>query len=618
MIWKGRPGEGRTELLPRISSAKLKHAPGSAWLYSDAGFIALGELAARLGGGALGPLAERKLFVPLGMCATGFSPPARLAPRLVSSWPAHKEVKRLRKGQAYDPLAARMGGVSGHAGLFSTADDLARFGQMMLKEGTRGDAKVLEPASVRSMIRPHPLPGAKGQRGLGWDINSPHASGKGQLSPGAYGHTGYTGTSLWVDPERRLVVALLTNRSRFRPMPSANGLRRRVHNTVVEALLEPPDTPVKTGLDRLVEEEFKQLRGRKIGLITNRSAVDGRGRWIGDLLTRAEGVRVEALFVPEHGLGADVDRHVKDGAVKLGDRTVKVYSLFGPHRRPRPEALAGLDTLVFDVPVVGVRYYTYLATMGWAMEEAARFKLRFMVLDRPDPLGGVKVQGPLSSARRRTSANYHPLPVRYGMTTGELARLYNRERRIKARLEIIKVQGWKRGQDFRRQGLPWRNPSPNIRTHRQALLYGAVGLLEGTNLAVGRGTDSPFQLVGAPWIDHRSLLGYLRRLNPPGVHFSLASFTPASSRHRGKACQGVRLTVTDSSKLDPVRVGVTLAVALRRLYRARWKTAKLYRIISHPPTTRAILSGQMVKRVTRLWAKGLSRFLKIRERYLLY
>ena len=609
VVWAGKLTDGRKQILPRIRKARMKALAGQRYGYSDTGYIVLGELARARGGKRLDALAHDHLYRPLGMCSTGFNPPAAKRQRLISPWPEGGKL-----GQVYDPLAARLDGVAGHAGLFSTADDLARFGQMMQNGGQLQGQRVLSAATVARMVKPRALPGRSRKRGMGWDL----APASGRLSARSYGHGGFTGTSLWIDPRHQLVLVLLTNRTRLTPAPSVYRLRRRIHALVLGALARPPKTPVRTGLDRLVDDNFAALAGRRVGLITNRAAVDHKGRWIVDLLAGAPRVKLQALFVPEHGLSARQDRRIADSLLKHGGRRIPVRSLFGARRRPHAAALAGLDTLVFDVPTVGVRYYTYLSTMGWAMEAAAKHGLRFVVLDRPDPLGGKQVQGPLSGTTRRNSTNYHPLPLRYGMTVGELARYFNGERKLGARLRVLRVTGWRRGQSFAAQGLPWRDPSPNIRSWRQALLYGGTGMVEGTNVAVGRGTDSPFQLVGAPWIRGPDLARELNRRRVPGVYWTAARFTPASSRHRGKLCQGVRAVLLHPRLLNPARLGLALAASLRKLYPKDWKTANLYKLIGHPATTRALLSGRRTETIPAIWRPGLRRFLSMRKKYLMY
>lgn len=614
-VWGKGAQDNKDVILARIKKAKMKAAPGESYRYSDIGYILLGELVSKLAKEPFETYIQKKIFSPLGMCHTNFNPPAQLLLRTISPWP-----NGIKAGQVYDPLAARMKGIAGHAGLYSTAEDLGRLGQMMLDYGMAQGRRIMAKSIVERMLGPRPLPGRTIEaRGLGWDISSPHAqSCKGSLSPRAFGHTGFTGTSLWIDPEHELVVVLLTNRTYFDPAPSVNSLRQRVHDTLVTGLHQKPKPPVATGLDQLVKSHFAMLRGHRVGLITNRTAIDLQGRWMVDLIANAPKVQLQALFVPEHGLEAQLDQHIKDGQLQLKTRRIPIYSLFGSRRRPSVTMLADLDTLVFDMQTVGVRYYTYLATMGWAMEEAAQYHLQFVVLDRPNPLGGHWVQGPVSDIHRRTSTNYHPLPVRYGMTLGELARLFNGERHLKTQLKVVPLRGWKREMLFPETGLAWINPSPNIRSWRQSLLYAGVGLLETTNVSVGRGTTTPFQLIGAPWMDSATLVEQMNRFALKGIHFVPTAFTPSAKPYKNELCHGIRLIVTEPRKLDPVQMGITLAVILRQQYPQQWKTKELFRLINHPPTTQAILDGRTVDEILALWSTRLKQFMRIRSRYLLY
>ncbi|MCC6750822.1 MAG: DUF1343 domain-containing protein [Deltaproteobacteria bacterium] len=612
VVWKGPLTDGRDAIFQRIAKAKLRGAAGAAFKYSDLGYILLGEAVAARSGKSLDRAVADALFAPLGLCDTGFAPPREVLGRVVTPWPEGG-----KEGEVYDPLAWRMGKVAGHAGLYSTLDDLALFGQMLLEGGTLRGRRVLSARSVAELSGPHSVPGV-GQRGFGFRLDRGRQGQAGALSPSAYGHTGYTGTSLWIDPERRLVVALLTNRTYLEPPPSVGALRARVHDVVKGSLVASPARVVTTGLDRLHEQGYAPLRGRRVGLITNQTAIDRQGRWIVDLLEEAPGVKLVSLFVPEHGLKAQVDRRIHDSTLTRGGQRVPVYSLFGSRRRPTDATLAGLDTLVFDVAAVGVRYYTYLATMGWAMEEAARRKLRFVVLDRPNPLGGEGAEGPVSSATRRTSTNYHPVPLRYGMTVGELARLYNAERRIGADLVVVPARGWRRAQLFPEQGLPWRDPSPNIRSWRQALLYAGIGFLESTNVAVGRGTDAPFQWFGAPWLDGPGFAQALAARKVPGFYVVPRVLTPKSGPYRGERCSGVQVILTDGRRARPVRLGLEVALLLRERHRQEWETKHLYRLINDPPTTEALLAGQPAERILRRFEPALARFLKARRRYLLY
>jgi uncharacterized protein YbbC (DUF1343 family)/CubicO group peptidase (beta-lactamase class C family) len=614
-VWAGPRPKGpvvrlsdlSAKILPRIHRSRLRALPGGRYKYSDIGFILLGRIVEQLRGRSLAQVTRDRLFGPLGMCDTGFVPRGAWLARTVSPWP-----KGGNHGVVYDPLAARLAGVAGHAGLYGTADDLARYGQALLSGGFLAGKRVLGARTIQTMFTAAALPGGA-RRALGWRV-----AGAG-LTPRSVGHTGYTGTSLWLDRRAQLVVVLLTNRTAVIPAGRVGALRARVNRVLAAALSRPVKRAVRSGLDRLVGDRFKQLAGARVGLITNHTAVDAKGRWIVDLLLAAPKVRLQAIFAPEHGLKAKLDRYLGDKVLRRRGRRVPVYSLFGDRRRPTDKTLRGVDTLVFDMQTVGVRYYTYLATMGWAMEEAARRKLRFVVLDRPNPLGGLAVQGPVSSATRRTSTNYHPIPVRHGMTIGELARLYNGERRIGAKLQVLRASGWRRSWRFDRWGQGrWRYPSPNIRSWRQALLYAAVGLLESTRLAVGRGTKSPFHWFGAPWIDGPKLARELARHKLPGVHIVPVSFTPRSSWYRGKRCHGVRLLLTNAARFRPPRAAVVFATTLLKLYPRAWPHKGLFRLFNHPPTTKAILAGESPERVWSRWTQGLARFRKTRRRYLLY
>ena len=614
-VWAGKRPAGptvrlsdqRDAILGRIKRARLRALPGGRYKYSDIGFILLGRIVERLRGRSLALVVRDRLFRPLGMCDTVFVPQGARLARVVSPWPHGGNL-----GVVYDPLAARMSGVAGHAGLYGTADDLARYAQALLAGGTLSGRRVLRRRTIARMLTAADLPGGV-RRALGWRV-----AGAG-MSARSFGHTGYTGTSLWADRQTGVVAVLLTNRTRVHPPGKVGKLRAHVNQVIAAALRRPVKVRVRCGLDRLVAHGFRELRGAHVALITNHTAVDARGRWIVDLLLRAPGVRLKAIFAPEHGLHAKLDRYLGDKSLRRGGRRIPVYSLFGGRRRPTKATLRGVDTVVFDVQTVGVRYYTYLATMGWAMEEAARRKLRFIVLDRPNPLGGVAVEGPVSSARRRTSTNYHPIPVRSGMTIGELARLYNGERHLRVNLHVVPLAHWRRAWRFDRWGRgPWRNPSPNIRTWREALLYAAVGLLESTKLAVGRGTKSPFNVLGAPWIDGPRLARVLTQEKIPGVLFLPVTFTPRSSVYRGKRCHGVRLVLTDPSRFRPPRTAVYLATTLLKLYPRAWPHEGLYRLFNHPPTTREILAGSSPARIMKTWARGLRRFRQIRRRYLLY
>ncbi|MGL4554599.1 MAG: exo-beta-N-acetylmuramidase NamZ family protein [Gemmataceae bacterium] len=378
-----------------------------------------------------------------------------------------------------------------------------------------------------------------------------------------------------------------------------------------------PPAAVRTGIDVLRRDGFKQLAGRRVGLVTNHTGVAADGTATIDLLHAAPGVKLVALFSPEHGIRGALDQAVvPDGK---DDKTgLPVYSLYGKRRRPDAEHLRGIDTLVYDIQDIGCRFYTYLTTLGFILETAAEHKIRVVVLDRPNPIGGVAVEGPVLEKRHESFVGYHPLPVRHGMTLGELARLLNAERKIGAELEVVKVEGWRRGDRFDRAGLTWVNPSPNMRSLTAALLYPGVGLLETTNLSVGRGTDRPFEQIGAPWMDGRKLAAEMNAAGLPGVRFMPVRFTPSANVHAKKECGGVQIYLDDWSRFGSVPVGLTLAATLRRLHPEDWQTKRYNVLLCNTPVHQAVVKGEPAAELLRRAAEGVKEFTAVRQKYLLY
>jgi uncharacterized protein YbbC (DUF1343 family) len=322
------------------------------------------------------------------------------------------------------------------------------------------------------------------------------------------------------------------------------------------------------------------------------------------------------LFSPEHGIRGLLDEKVSDS---VDDRTgLPIVSLYGTRQRPAPEHLKGLDTLVFDIQDIGCRYYTYISTLGNCLEEAARAGLRFVVLDRPNPIGGTAVEGPISDDDQRSFTAWHPIPVRHGMTVGEIARFFNQERAIGANLTVIRVEGWERRQWLDQTGLYWTNPSPNMRSLTQAALYPGVGLLETTNLSVGRGTDTPFEMVGAPWLDGRAFAIAMNRQGLPGVRFVPVRFVPRSSVFSGERCVGVNILIVDRARFSPVRTGIAMAAALRSAYPSQWKAEAYGRLLANRQIHQLLLAGASPNQMELSWREGLERFKARRRRYLLY
>lgn len=546
--------------------------------YSDVGYILLGELVAAVAGKPFDTFCEEAIFEPLAMKDTSFSPDAARRARSAPTFQRH--------GAVHDPRAAALGGVAGHAGLFSTAHDLARWADMILAGGQLGEKRVLSAASVKEMLRPR----AKSRR----------TAGLVQSVVGGFAHTGFTGTSLWIEPSRQTALIILASRLHPKGKGDVKKLRQEVRAAVIAANRAQR---VSLGVDVARADAFAALAGKRVGLITNATGRARDGVRTIDLLHQAPNVKLVALFSPEHGLAAQVDGAVADGRdVRTG---VVIHSLYGKHQRPTPAQLANVDALVFDMQSIGARFYTYETTLGYALEAAARRSIPILVFDRPNPIGGTRVEGPVLEPTRRSFVGYHPVPVRHGMTIGELARLFNAERRIGAALTVVKLAGWKRAQTFVDTGLAWTDPSPNMKSPEAALLYPGLALLELTNVSVGRGTEAPFTTLSAPWLDADAIVAELEAAELPGVTFR-------AGKH------AVHFSVTDPDALRSVRLGLALAVALNEHHAAAWQTKNLITLIGHRPTVRAILAGKSLDDVIAAHAADVAAFRKRREAYLLY
>ncbi len=595
-------GADRARLLEHIGRLSNVAKPGERFVYSDVGFVLLEEVVRRKAGEDLATFSTREVFAPLGMTETMFLPSPALRARAA---PTEQREGRWMVGEVHDPRAYAMGGVAGHAGLFSTADDLARFAQALLDE-----TKLVSAKTRATFLTRYATP--KGGRALGWDVDSPNATHKSRLfSPSTFGHGGFTGTAMWIDPERDLFLVFLSNRVHPEGKGAVHSLVAEIGSGAVAA------SDVRPGIDVLARSGFAELRGAKVGLLTNAGARARDGKRTLDVLRGAPGLTLVRIFSPEHGLGAE-----REG--KIGDATyegVPVTSLYGEHMTPTPETLDGIDTLVVDLQDAGTRFYTYASTMKLAMKVAAERKLRVVVLDRPNPLGGVRVEGPLLEADAvRSFVNHHRLPVRHGMTLGELAKLFAADENLDVRLDVVRAANWRRKDEWDRTGLPWVSPSPNLRSVTSVRLYPALGLLESTNVSVGRGTDMPFEVVGAPFVDPDALLAKIRELDPtlPGVAFEKTTFTPTSSVHAGRPCKGVRVRITDRSALEPVRTGVVLALALQAVAGTSWKSEKLDRMFGDHATVDAIRALRSRDEIERAWQSDLAAFGEKRRAFLLY
>jgi SSS family transporter len=708
----------RAEGIRRAMDATLETVPGTHFKYSDINFITLGALVEKISGQTLDVYAQEHIFAPLGMthtrylpflsacgvkdvhgsavsvpspltvatnvsCTSDDSPASRggwvpgvwipsIAPTAYDnegSALTNPDYDRMLRGTVHDPTTRRMGGVAGHAGVFSTAGDIASFAQALLDRlAGRQSSFPLDQATLKLMTEPEqPASAVSGAtiftpdgktttgvaaRGFGWDINSAFSRPRGEVFPiGSFGHTGFTGTSLWMDPESDSFVIILSNAIHPRGAPPISVLRGQVASAAVRAMRVGAEHPTTiaysqtlTGVDVLEATHFDALAQAakrhgnhlRLGLLTNQTGLDREGRRTIDILQHSlPEVELKTLFSPEHGLLGTKD------TVKIGNdmdpaTKLPILSLYGAkpeQRHPSMESLKDLDAVVIDLQDVGVRFFTYEVLVGYFLEAAAQAHIEVILLDRPNPNGGIAVQGPVSDAGAESYNNYMPMPVRNGMTLGELALYFNSERRvpsatssnilvpIHAQLTVVPMQNWSRGQYFDETGLKWTNPSPNLRSPAAATLYPAVGLSEMTNISVGRGTDKPYEHIGAPYIDAPALAAYLTTRNIPGVSFVPTSFAVAEdSNHypsHGKTIPGVAFTVTDRGAFNSPEMGIELISALHHLY-PEFQLAKAAYLVTNVDTMQALTNMDDPRKIAAGWEKDLTVFERRREAYLLY
>jgi uncharacterized protein YbbC (DUF1343 family) len=630
---------GYETAIERACAESLRSVPDSTFVYSDINYIVLGELIRIVSGRNLDAYTHQEIFAPLRMNDTGFLPPAAKLGRVA---PTELVAGKMIHGVVHDPTARRMGGIAGHAGLFTTTADLARFARMILNGGELDGARILSPASVAAMTRPQN--DGSDRRGLGWDIDSRFSGPRGRWFPAgaSFGHTGWTGTSLWIEPAAKTFVIFLSNRVHPDGKGDVTPLRREIGTLAAEAINRDASA-VLNGIDVLVREDFARLRGLTVGLITNQSGRDRQGRLTIDLLHEAKDVKLVALFSPEHGIRGVADDTVGD---TIDEKTkLPVYSLYGDtpkrtpgmssadydlavirSRAPKAEHLRGIDVLVFDIQDIGARFYTYSATLGAALEAAAREKKKIIVLDRVNPIAGVAFEGPVQT-RAPSFIGFHDIPVRHGMTLGELARLFNTERKFGADLEIVRCENWSRERWYDETGLPWVNPSPSMRSLAAATLYTGFCLLESTSISMGRGTAKPFEQVGAPFVDGVRLAEEMNRAGIPGVRFEAVKFTPqmafypgpaSSLKYKDQECGGVRAILTDRAACPVVDIGIELALVLRRLYPDKFKVEDMGRLLGDDETLNAIKAGESRAAIKARWTKASSRFEERRASALLY
>lgn len=661
--WTGRDG-----MLQALYKEKLRQPAGTKFVYSDINFITLGEIVERVSGKTLNNFVDSNVFTELKMNDSTFVPNQNLFARIAPSENIKGQQSylgaqfegvngdKILRGEVHDPTAFRMNGVAGHAGLFSTADDLARFCQMLLNGGELDGKRILSRAAVARMTAPNVVSETGETRGLGWDINSSFSSNRGELFPlGSFGHTGFTGTSIWIDRVSQTFVIFLSNRVHPDGKGDVTPLRARVATIVASAVT---DTPIETmrlaediyssqvaaqlakfktqvlnvsnsanrnlqnavvlnGIDVLEKNNFKELNGLKIGLVTNQTGRDLLGKPTIDVLFGQSTFKLAALFSPEHGIRGELDQAKINDTVdeKTG---LPVYSLYGETRRPKPEQLQNLNAIVFDIQDVGTRFYTYTSTLINVMEEAAKAGKPLYVLDRPNPINGEAIEGAIADADKLSFVAAYTLPVRHGMTIGEIAKMVNEEQNLKADLRVIKMENWSRSMWFDETLQTWKNPSPNMRSLNEATLYPGVGLLETTNVSVGRGTDTPFEIVGAPYIDGRKLAAYLNAQNLNGVRFVPVNFKPNASVFKDENCGGVNVIITNRAQFNSVRTGIEIAAALRKIYPNDWKNDNYNRLLVNSEIFEKIKLGETPETVEKAWQTKLEEFKNRRARFLLY
>lgn len=618
----------------KVCDLELQSEPGTRFKYSDVNFILLGKIIEEVTGEPENVFVKREVYDKLGMHDTGYLPSDELKARAETT---EKRDGEWIKGDVHDPRAWKMGGVAGHAGLFSTAEDLAIYATMMLQKGQLQGVRIMSPATLAEMTRARDIGGHR--RGLGWDKQSGYSRNRGEfMSDSAFGHGGFTGTAMWIDPELDLYVIFLGNRLHPDGVGEVNELAGRIGtmacaatgraakvrteslNSTVDAagpsvrvvakMGEPslatasfkqpgpslsgrgrPRGDVKMGVDVLVRDDFKQLAGKRVGLITNQTGLDSEHVTTIERLHKAKDVTLVALFSPEHGIRGALDQPKIDDSIDE-ETGVPVYSLYGESRVPSKEQLEKIDVLVFDIQDIGARFYTYPSTMCLAMEATAKAGKKFVVLDRPNPIDGDTVEGPLLDEGRESFVGLLRLPIRHGLTVGEIATMFAKARGIEDTLTVVKMEGWRRGMYLFDTGLYWLNPSPNMRSLEAALLYPGIGMLEFTNLSVGRGTESPFEVLGAPWIDEEKLAAAVNDANPPGVRVVPLRFTPTASKFAKKECRGIHFIITDWDKFRSFDLGLTVAHALVKLHGDEWEHENWKKLLGNEDVYKRTVTGE--------------------------
>ena len=562
------------EMLHHYALEGVERLPDVEHVYSDVGFMLLGKIVEVVSRTTLDEYCRKNIFVPLGMKRTGFNPPDSWKKNCAATEDDKRWRNRLIVGEVHDENCSSLGGVSGHAGLFSTAEDIARYCRGLLS------AKLLKPSTLEKMIALGIKPLYPWQ-GIGWQVDPWSSKSIGFLpSRRAFGHTGWTGVSMWLDPDKGIFSILLSNTCHpSRKTRNNTDLRRIVHTAVAKKYY--PLTNAHSGLDRLTRENYGKINGHRIAVLTNHAAIDQSGRHILDVLPYAPELELKRLYSPEHGIRGQAEAGEKVGGQ---ESPVPVTSLYGKQKAPTREELKGIDLFVVDLQDIGARYYTYMATMKACMKACGEAKVRVLVLDRPNPLGGVALEGPIAD-RTDSLVSCSAIPIRHGMTMGELATWFAQRdlRSLRVKLTVNYLDNWQPYRYFDECSLPWKPPSPNMPSADTALLYIGTCLIEGTNLNEGRGTDTPFSIMGAPWLKAKKVLAELSKADQIGLKLSAIKYTPRSipgkstnPKFKDEECQGIRLEIVERREVRAFRTTVALIQAIRKHHPDEFELIKFF------------------------------------------
>jgi len=596
------------DIVQRIAALPPSSPAGTQRVYSDLGFILLAQVVGQAAREPIDAFVARRVFKPLGMRRTLFNPPPELRKDCAATENCPWR-KRVLKGEVHDERAFAMGGVAGHAGLFSTAPDLGLFCDALLS------GKILKSATLDDMLKMGQVPFYLGQ-GIGWWLD-PWTSGSNGYLPSrrAFGHTGFTGTSMWLDRDTGIYAVLLSNTVHPRREPRDNtSLRRTFYDGVMFAHY-PKSTNAHNGIDYLPRVDYKPVLGKKMAILTNQAATDMLGRPDLEAFGLEPGVTFKTIYTPEHGLRGQAEAGKSVASEKTG--AVPTISLYGKQKRPTKDEFKGVQLFVVDLPDVGSRYYTYMATMKECMAACAESGVPVLVLDRPNPLGGTVLEGPVAKVFESAVCSA-PIPARHGMTLGEIAAFFQQTvfEKSKLKLEIQNVENWRRELTHPACTLPWTPPSPNLPTFETALAYAGTCLFEGINLNEGRGTETPFLLFGAPWMDNKAVSAAIDPALAAGFTPTTRVYIPKpipgkaeNPEYKGSVCKGIRLEVTDSDAARPFSLAVGLLAELVKRHRGQLQWKPNFDVLAGGPWLREqLVAGRSAAEIIAATAAELAAF----------